>query len=199
MPAANLRYTPPVVIIPYPELAVTPKILAFGSQFTGSPVDLTLNISNPGSDANLIINSLVITGNPDFTVTSPVPAPIAVGQTVQINVRFVPQLSGNRAATLNITTNGIDSGVQSIALTGFGIAPSISIDSNTRFKKTRTRLGDSLTQWIHITSVGQAALFFTSFQLVGINGNQYFISHFPKNPIPAGLTDSLAITFVANS
>ncbi|MDP4231433.1 MAG: choice-of-anchor D domain-containing protein, partial [Bacteroidota bacterium] len=195
-PATNIRFSPPQVVIPLPELSTSPKLLAFGQQFTGSFVDLTLTIKNVGSDANLVTNNFIITGNPDFSVTSPIPGALIPGQSTQINVRFIPQASGNRAAILNVVTNGVDSGTQSISLTGFGIAPTIQIDSNIRFKKTRTRMGDSLTQWVHITAVGQAALFFNGFPIYGIDANQYFVSHFPANPIAPGQTDSLGITYV---
>ena len=57
-------------------------------------------------------------------------------------------------------------------------------------------MGDSLTQWIHITNTGGALLSFNSFPISGIDANQYFISRFPANPIFPGFTDSMSVTYV---
>jgi hypothetical protein len=97
---------------------------------------------------------------------------------------------------LNIASNGSDSGLQSVTLTGIGTIAEYTIDSLVRFKKTRTPLSDSLTQYLHITSTGQLPLFISSFAISGQDAGQYFISHYPVNPLPPGQSDSIGITYV---
>ncbi|HXC05813.1 MAG TPA: choice-of-anchor D domain-containing protein, partial [Bacteroidia bacterium] len=175
IPTSHVRFA----FVPNTQLSVAPKIINYGAILAGQTLDHTVQIFHAGTQGTLNITSATITGNPDFTVVGALPSSLQPGQSSFITVRFTAQGNGSRSASLLIGSNGRDSGIQSVSLLGFTIAPNISIDSNVRFKKTRTRLGDSLTQWIHITAVGQAALFFSSFQIVGIDGAQYFVSHFP--------------------
>ena len=192
-PSTNFRFTNPLPV----ELSTSPKTLNFGPLPTGANGTLTVNIKNVGSGNGLLINSLTVTGSSDFTVIAGTPIPaLAAGQTWPITVQFAPSGNGARNAVLSIASNGLDSGLQTINMNGSGVSALISVDSVVRFKKTRTKLGDSYTQWIHITSTGQAFLSFNSFPITGIDADQYYISSFPSNPIQPGNTDSLAITYV---
>jgi len=194
-PLTNYRYIPPS-----PELWLTPKNLSFGTVATGSSKTLTATISNvgqSGSNALLVVSNIAIVGNQDFTVIGGLPVPpLAVGQSQTITIQFSPQLSGNRVADLRVASNGLDSGLQDITLNGVGFAPNITVDSIDRFRRTLTSLGSTRTQWVHITSNGLAALFFSGFPITGLDSSQYFISHFPSNTIPANGVDSLGITYV---
>jgi hypothetical protein len=191
-PPTNYRFSYPLPI----ELSVTPKSLVYGPVLGGGSVTLCTTVQHAGTGGVLNFNNAFITGSSDFSIVSAPAGPLNPGQTAQYCVKFSPTGAGARTAILTIVTNGQDSGTQSVALNGTGLYPSIAVDSVTRFKKTRTKLGDSLTQWIHITSTGQVPLFLTSFPFTGIDADQYFISHFPANPIPSGVTDSISITYV---
>ena len=182
------------------QLSVQPKLLSFGLVIAGTnSAPLCVTVKNAGTDltTSLIITSATITGNSDFTISSSPPSnTYPAGATGQYCVVFKPITNGIRTATLKITSTGRDSGVQTVSLTGIGAVADLSIDSLIRFKKTRTRLGDSLTQYVHITSTGQAPLSFSSFTISGADAGQYFISHFPLNPLQPGQTDSVGITYV---
>ncbi len=191
-PASNYRYAYPLPV----ELSSYPKTLTYGGVIAGTSVTLCMNVQHVGTGGTLTLNSASITGSSDFSIVSSPPSTLAVGQVGQYCIKFAPTGNGARSAVLTIVSNGQDSGTQSITLNGTGFSPLISVDSLVRFKKTRTRLGDSLTQWVHITSSGQAPLTFNAFQIVGIDADQYFISYFPANPLASGVTDSLAITYV---
>lgn len=194
LPPSNIRFT---FVVPLNiQLSTSPKTVDFGFGLTGQIVDRQVTITHAGTEGTLTVSSIIVTGNSDFSVLPPLPSPLDVGQSATITVRFIAQVDGVRSGTLTIVSNGKDSGAQSILLKATGVAPNITVDSNVRFKKTRTRLGDSLTQWVHISAVGQASLFFFTFPISGIDADQYFISHFPTNPLAPGQVDSLSITYV---
>ena len=194
IPSSNLRFT---FVIPLNiQLSTSPKTVDFGFGQAGQAVDKIVTVTHAGTEGTLNISSATITGTSDFTVVPPLPGPLSVGQSANITVRFTATVDGVRTATLTVVSNGKDSGAQSIFLKATGVAPNIAVDSNLLFKKTRTRLGDTLSQWIHITSVGAASLFFFSYPITGIDGDQYYISRFPANPIPPGQTDSMKISYV---
>ncbi|MEP7235321.1 MAG: choice-of-anchor D domain-containing protein, partial [Ignavibacteriota bacterium] len=194
-PKSNVTFAPPIPL-PNIQLSANPKTVDFGFGLTGTNVDKIVTVTHTGTAGNLVISSASITGAPDYSIVGALPGPLGPGQSGNITVRFSAQVDGVRLATLNIISNGRDSGKQSISLTAKGVAPNIQVDSVIRFKKTRTRMGDTLRQWVRITSVGQAALFMLSYPITGIDADQYFISRFPTSPIAPGTTDSLEISYV---
>ena len=192
-PATNIRFSPPLPV----ELSTSPKNITFGAVGVGAFVTQNITISNVGPADGLIVGSLSLTGSSDFSISAGTPVPtLASGQNAIVTVKFAPTAAGVRSAVLSVISNGLDSGLQTINLNGSGLAPLIFVDSTILFKKTRTHLGDSLTQWIHITNTGGALLTINSLPITGIDGDQYFISHFPTNPIFPGFTDSLSVTYV---
>lgn len=194
-PPTQLRYSPQQ--IKNIQLSVQPKSLFYGIVPVGNIVDQQVVITNTGTFGTLVVSSTTITGNSDFTIVSGTPVPpLAPGQTDTLTVRLVPQTFGTRSAILTVSSNGKDSATQQVTLIGTGIAANIAVDSLIRFKKTRTRFGDSLTQYVHITSTGQVPLTFTSFPITGIDSDQYFISYYPSLNILPGGVDSLGITYV---
>ena len=190
-PTANYRFS----FVPPVELSVTPKSLVYGAVLAGSSVTLCATATHAGTAGILTFNSASITGSSDFSIVSSPAGPLSPGQTDQYCVKFAPSGAGVRTATLTIVTNGRDSGIQSVALNGTGLYPLISVDSTVLFKKTRTSMGQTLTQWAHITNTGQAPLFISGIPITGIDADQYSIIHLPVNPIPVGVTDSLGITY----
>ncbi|MDP4220028.1 MAG: choice-of-anchor D domain-containing protein [Bacteroidota bacterium] len=184
-------------VLPNVQLSTAPKTLSFGvvqAGFTSAPLCMT--VKHAGTEATLTINSATITGSSDFAIVSSPPSNnYGIGATGQYCITFKPSQAGIRVGTLTINSNGRDSGVQTVTLTGVGIVADMVVDSNIRFKKTRTRLGDTLIQYVHITSTGQAPLFISNFAFSGVDAGQYFIARYPANPIQPGLTDSLGIAY----
>ena len=197
LPSTDLRFTPS--IIQNIQLSVQPKNLSFGQVQAGTPsAQQCVSVQNAGTSGTLNITSASITGSSDFViVSSPETNTYNVDDPAgQYCIVFTPTSSGLRSATLTIASNGKDSGLQTVSLTGSGALADYTIDSLIRFKNTRTRLGDSLTQYLHITSTGQAPLFFSSFTLSGFDAGQYYVSYFPVSPLPPGQRDSIGITYV---
>ena len=106
--------------------------------------------------------------------------------------RFAPISPGAHGATFTINTLV---GPQFITLTGQGVAPVIQYGVQNLFHRVYTKLGDSLTQYIPVTSVGLGPVTFDSISITGLNPENYYVSHFPQNPLPPGMSDSIGITF----
>jgi hypothetical protein len=193
-PTANLRFTPPPPPI-ISQLSVQPKVIAFGSLNSGQSATQCVTVKNTGPNGPLTFNSISITGNPDFTVVQQPAAPLIPGATDQICVRFSPIASGGRSATLTVTTNGQDSGTQTVTLTGTGIAPAISVPTTDLFKKTRTRIGDTLTQSFAVFSTGTGALTFNSISIFGTYASEYAVTRVAINPLPSGTWDTVTVQY----
>jgi hypothetical protein len=201
-PSTNLRFTPiPPILV---ELGVLPqpRIYNFGSLPTGFTATTNVTVSNVGSNANgparLSIRSVTYTGDPDFSIVS-VPASsdsMNVGDSRQIVVKFAPIIDGLRSGSLTIVSNGLDSGTQTFALQGIGVAPLISVDTNVLFKNKFVKMGDSMVARVIISSTGLPTLFMTGYKFVGLDSGEYRISRFPSsNQIPGGTSDSIFVTY----
>jgi hypothetical protein len=139
-----------------------------------------------------------MSGNPDFSL---LPGGIKVGDTIQPGsseqacIQFSPIAAGNRAATLTIATNGLDSGTININVGGIGVAPQITVNDPGLFRKARVRIGDSLTQCFAVQSTGTLTLRIDSIRVRGTNSDQYFASSYPST-IAAGTSGDVCITYV---
>jgi hypothetical protein len=93
--------------------------MRFGTQAPGTagPAQ-TLIVTNNGS-APLVVSGVVLGGSDpgDFLVGGRCQQPVAPGSSCQVGVRFHPQLSGARSATLTLLTNAA-SAPQPVALAG---------------------------------------------------------------------------------
>lgn len=87
-----------------PDIALDGESLDFGSGPVGTPITLTVSVSNPGSSA-LTVTS--VTGNPSaFGLSSPsVPFTIAAGGQQALTLRFTPSAAGAATGTLTLASN----------------------------------------------------------------------------------------------
>jgi hypothetical protein len=199
-PATNVRFAG----LPNNQLSLSPEAMDFGAQFTGVGTLGIATAKHVGNESTLSLTSATISGPnaSDFRVLSgPSPSStLAIGEASTYTIQFVPTFGGPRSATLTIVSNGRDSGTQTIALTGTGIAPKINVVQKEIFKSKRVRLSDTTEQSIVIQSTGAASLYFTnypnSFTFSGDNPGEYIVSKVPSNPLPAGASDTLKIKFV---
>jgi hypothetical protein len=197
-PSTHVRMTPPIK--PNHRLSVTPKSINFGSIVAGqtSP-NVSVTVRNVGTNTNLVISGAGISGASDFEIVSTPPSnTYAPGQSGTYLLRFRPQASGNRTASFNIVSNGLDSGSQSVTLTGNGIAPQVEFDQMTQvFRKTRTRLGESLEFSTVIKSVGNGPLSILGVDITGEFASNYQIVRMPASSIAAGSADTLTVRYTA--
>lgn len=186
---------------PQPQLSVTTKLLNYGNLSTGQSLSKCVTISNSGqAGSTLTVLGVVVGSNGDYSLDPgypPVGTNLAVGQTATYCVTFSPIAAGSRSGTLQIQTNGADSGSASINLIGAGIAPSISYIDPGLFRKVRLRLGDSLQQCFQVTSTGTGPLTITSVTTTGLNADQFKVVSMPTQPIAPGSTGTICIQYNA--
>jgi hypothetical protein len=124
-PAAGTTCTAPLDPTA-PLVALTPATtLAFGTQ-TAVPASTSaarsVTLSNAGSTTVALSKVYLAGANPgDFAISpATLPATLAPGASVKVNVTFSPKAVGARSATLNFTDNAANTSYQTIALTGSG-------------------------------------------------------------------------------
>ncbi len=197
-PNSNYRFTGK----PNAQLTSSPKQINFGSQITGNFVTANITVGNAGDDltgvSKVAIGNVTLTGDPDYSIVSmPTPSDsMLVGQTRTIVVKFAPTTDGLRTAGITINSNGNDSGTQTIALTGIGLAPLISVDTNVLFKNKFVKMGQSMVSRIIINSTNVPTLNINSFQFVGVDAGEFSIAQGPSSmSIPGGKSDSIFIRY----
>jgi hypothetical protein len=188
-------------VIPPPpaELAVTPHALNFGTLFSGQSDTVCVTVSDVGPNkANatpLTISSVTFSGVSDYSIVSGVSGSLTPGQSGSICVRFSPLANGGRGASMTIVSNGKDSGTQYVSLTGQGITPQVSFSQTRLFNRTTGKIGHCATQAVLVSSTGAGPLNISSVTFGGYYPGEYSVSRLPLNPLPAGTTDSLIISY----
>ncbi|MGC2311572.1 MAG: choice-of-anchor D domain-containing protein, partial [Candidatus Acidiferrales bacterium] len=142
--------------------------LTFGSvNVDSTSATQAITLTNNGN-SNLVLSSLGISGaNPsDFQITSQSTCPIggtgiAPSGSCSIVVDFVPQASGSRFATVNVTDNAAGS-PQTISLSGTGTAPFVAL-SQTSLSFGNVNVGNTSTlPSITLTNTGNQTLTISS-------------------------------------
>ncbi len=111
-----------------PEIAVTPTALVFPDQLVNTTsAAQTLRIKNEGT-APLTITSLK-SSTAEYTVANvpALPAAIAPGIEVSLPLRFTPTAAGKRNGTISIKNSDADEGLVTVACSGTGVLPRVSI------------------------------------------------------------------------
>jgi hypothetical protein len=199
-PSTNLRFTPPPPPLPPAELSVQPKSVNFGSLLTGQIDTMCVTVADVGPNiANYIpltINAIYLSGVPDYHIITPSwPTTLNPGQSFQVCISFQPAANGGRSGTLNVVTNGRDSGTQYVNLSGSGIAPQVGYSQTRLFFRTPAKIGHCISQTVLITSTGQGPLGFTGVTIGGYYPGEYSIARYPAASIPAGTSDSLVVNY----
>ena len=190
--------------LPEVRMSATPKIIDYGTVSAGAYAEANVVIKHVSTEGVLNVLAATISGpgSSQYSVQS-TPGPLNPGQQANLVVRFTPTLNGTHTATLTIVSNGVDSGVQTILLSGMAVAPTIEIipigsvnTPNRMFKKTRTLVGDSLTQSFLVKNVGAGTLVINPWSgIVGEFASHYTLSRWPLYPVSAGNTDTMSVTF----
>lgn len=144
---------------------LTPSSLAFSSQLVGTsgaaqPVTLT----NPGN-GTLTISSIAASG--DFSQTNNCGSSLASGAHCTINVTFKPTATGTRNGTLTVTDNASNS-PQTASLTGTGIAPVVSLSTNSLTFAGQLVGSTSAAKPVMLSNTGTATL---SIQNIATSGD----------------------------
>ena len=103
---------------PEPDIALSLTEIAFGVVTAGDSASVQLAITNLGSSELFVIN--IERDNPVFTC-DPTSISASPGDTVWINVYFIPMEVGPQAGTLTVTSNDPDDGLLEIPVSGKGV------------------------------------------------------------------------------
>ncbi len=102
-----------------PHLTVSPSSLNFGSVTVGANASLTITLS---ATVKPVTVSAAQSDSSEFTLPGlRLPLSVAVGQKVQVRVKFKPNASGTASGKLTLTSNA-DNSPATISMTGIGVA-----------------------------------------------------------------------------
>jgi hypothetical protein len=168
--------------------------LGFVSQQVGvaSPV-ASATLSNSGT-AVLGITSIALTGPnaSDFSQSNTCGLALAAGANCTISIVFTPSASGTRTASVTLTDS---LGVQSIALTGTGIAPAISFSSTALTFPSQLVGTSSMSQAITVQNTGTAPLPITSVALGGADARDFSETNTCGTNLLDGASCTITIVF----
>ena len=201
--SANVLYT--FVRLPMAQLRVTPKLLSFDTTSPGGYRDLCVTVTNVGPEGPLTFSTPTFSGT-GSTAYSVANAPVSLnpGQSASYCVRFAPSSLGSHPATATLNTNGFDSGMQAITLTGFSATTAIQIvptgiNTATRlFKNARVKVGDSLEQSFLVKNIGGGILSLSPSTFIdGDYFHYYKITKLPTTQLAYGQVDTVKVKFFA--
>ena len=203
--AHNLAGSPQTValsgtgVAPVVSLGGTTSI-SFGNQLVGSSSTAQLvTLSNTGT-ATLTISSIAIAGtnSGDFSETNTCGTSVSAGANCSISVTFKPTATGARSASLTITDNASGS-PHSVALTGMGTAPVVSLGGTTNLNFGNVPVGSTSTaQTFTLTNAGTAPLTITSIAVTGTNSSDFTDTNTcpaSSATLAAGASCTISVTF----
>ena len=141
-----------------------PLSISFGTVAVGSTTTQSAMLSNTGSAAVTVSQATISTSNFSLLGMS-FPMTVGAGQVVPVQIQFAPQQAGNLSGTLSVTSNATD-GTVSVALTGTGTAPSLSVSPAT-LAFGSVSVGGNSTASAMLTNSGNVSLTITSASLSG--------------------------------
>ena len=181
-----------------PGFSPAPTSLTFANQLAGtssSPTNLV--ITNNGT-ADLTISSIAKSGTDasQFSFTSAtLPITVTAGNSTTVPVTFSPTTGGAKSASLTFTDN-VTGSPQSVALTGTGIAPNISISPTSAPFGNQLINTSSTPTNLTITNTGTADLTISNVAISGTNASDFsFTAGTLPITVTAGNTTTIAVTF----
>ncbi|MCU7551871.1 choice-of-anchor D domain-containing protein [Chitinophagaceae bacterium LB-8] len=103
------------------------SVVNFGSVVLNTESSQSLTIANSGTNQDILITSINITGASSFKYAAPYSFPFTIspGRNVKLTVKFKPPTTGTQTASLVITHSG-QSGSKTVSLTGTGTTAKVS-------------------------------------------------------------------------
>jgi hypothetical protein len=174
-----------------PQITLSAAGLNFGSVTVDTVTTQPLTLSSTGT-APVTINSAVISGGAEFTVVGgSLPAILNPMQSITLQVRFKPTVTGTTSGQITIDSNSSNEGTSVVALSGAGIAapsPQLTLSA------ARLNFGDvtvdaSTTQSLTLTSTGTSPVTINSAAITGV-GFSILDGHWPTTLNP---TESMTV------
>ena len=148
------------VLLQAPFVSTSPASLTFPNQLVGTTsAAQTVTLTNSGS-GTLTITSVVSSG--DFALTNNTcPASLAPAANCTFGVTFTPTATGTRTGAATLTDNAANS-PQTVALTGTGVAPAVTLAPTSLTYATQSVGTTSAAQTVTLTNTGSGTLTITS-------------------------------------
>jgi YVTN family beta-propeller protein len=151
-----------------PVMSFTPPSAAFGSQVVGTTsatqVVTLRNTGNSGLTGPLGSGGPVISINGDFAQTNNCSSGLSAGGSCTMTISFSPTATGTRNGIINVSDN---LGLQTVALSGSGVAPGVGLSPSTLSFGTQVVGTTSGSQSVTVTNSGSSSLSFTSIAASG--------------------------------
>lgn len=150
-----------------PQASLSPAMLTFSSQITGSTSAAQVVTLSNGGAAALAVTQIAASG--DFAETNTCGSSVGAGASCAISVTFTPTAAGARTGTLTVTDNDA-SASQTAALSGTGAtpAPQATLSPATLTFASETMGTVSSSQTVTLSNGGTAALSVTQ---IGASGD----------------------------
>ncbi len=183
-----------------PTLAASVSNLTYGNQLINTTSSAqTVTITNTGT-ANLAVSGVSVTGtdSAQFAQSNTCSAALAPSATCTISVTFTPASTGAKSASLSITHNGAGSPT-SVALSGTGTAPGISVSPSTLSFGNQLINTASSAQTVTITNSGTAELTIAGVSVTGDHAAQFAQSNTCSAALAPNATCTINMTFTPAS
>ena len=197
-------------------LALMPVLCRSGFADPGSPLTVSLSSTNlsfgyvtvratsaartvslmNASNAALAIQGIVITGSnaTDFAQSNDCGSSVAVGANCAFSVTMTPTAAGSRHASLTIVDSG-PGGSQTVNLTGFGIAPAVSLSPPSISFGIRPTGTTSAVRNITVTNGGPGLLLITSLAIIGANAGDFAQTNNCGNSVGSRRSCTIGVSF----
>ncbi len=188
--------SPPTPPVNAPDVSFSPSSLSFGNQNVNTTSSTqTVVLSNTGNAA-LSISGIAINGtNPaDFAQTNNCGTSLSAGANCTFNLSFTPTASGSRSASLAVTDNASGS-PQSVALSGTGAAPAVTLSSSSVSFSNQNVGTTSAAQTVKLSNSGNAGLTLTTIAISGANAGDFSQANNCGATLAAGADCNLNISF----
>lgn len=174
-----------------PQLRLSAASLSFGNVALNATASQTLTLTSSGT-APVTIHSAALTGTA-FTVSgASFPAVLNPGQSLSLQVSFNPTTAGAATANLTISSNSSAGSTATVALSGTGASPQLTVSSST-IDFGSVVLNSASNQTLTLTSSGTAPVTVNSATIAGA-GFTLAGATLPATLNP-GQTLSLQVTF----
>jgi FtsP/CotA-like multicopper oxidase with cupredoxin domain len=181
-----------------PQALIAPPSLAFGSQLVGTTATAqTVTLTNTGT-APMSVSGPVLSGVNlgDFGQTTTCGIALAPGASCTTSVTFTPAAVGPRAASLAFTTNSLANPVQTVSLSGTGIAPLIGVSPASLAFGSLLVNNVSAAQSVTVSNTGTAPLAINAMGLSGTDAGQFgFVTNGCGASLAVGATCTFSVVF----
>jgi len=183
------------VLLQVPVAQAAPSSVTFASQMTGTTSAAQIvTLTNSGS-APLSISGIAPSG--DFAETNTCGTTLAAEANCAITVTFTPAAEGGRTGALTITdnSNGAAGSTQTVALSGTGTAPVVSLSVTSLTFTNQMANSTSPSQAVTLSNTGNLALSVSSVAISGTNGGDFAETNTCGSSVAAGANCTINVTF----